>query len=101
MADTRYILDLATKLLPLVDDRSRHIWPPFNKSDAMSSDSRRAHLTPMPSSSEAFPVIQLSCSDYAISYQSRSPNVRHWAGRPSQELNAHIFQVNQKDMRII
>jgi hypothetical protein len=101
MADTRYIFDLATTLLPLVDDLSRHTWRPFNKSDAMSSDSRRAHLTPMPNGSEIFPVIQRYYSDYAISYQSRSPNVRHWAGRPSQELSAHIFQVNQEDVRVI
>jgi hypothetical protein len=95
MVDTRYILDLATKFLPLVADLSRHIWRPFNKSNAMSSDSRRSQLTLMPSGSESFPVIQRYYSDYAISYQSRAPNVRHWAGRPSQELNAHIFQVNQ------
>jgi hypothetical protein len=97
----RYSFDLGAKLLPLVDDLSRHIWRSFNESDAMSSDSRRAHLKPMPSGSEAFPVIQRYCSNYAISYQSRSPNVRHWAGRPSQELSAHIFQVNQEEVRVI
>jgi hypothetical protein len=77
MADARYVFHLGARLLPLVNDRSRQIWRLFNESDAVSSDSRRAHVTLVPSGSEAFPVMQRCCSDYAIPDQSRSPNVRH------------------------